>query len=61
MENGCSDAVCGNGIVEEGEECDGSDPKNGIYCSDTCELEVIIEPQDPTDGGTIIKDDTTIK
>ncbi len=41
---------CGDGIINGDEECDGSDPKQGIYCSDRCELETIVLPEDPTDG-----------
>lgn len=40
----CSDtcqtlAVCGNGLVEGGEECDDSDTVEGDGCSDVCETE----------------------
>jgi cysteine-rich repeat protein len=35
---GCT-AVCGNGIVEEGEDCDDGNNINGDGCSSTCQLE----------------------
>ena len=34
--SGCSNAVCGNGAVEAGEECDDSNTSSGDGCSSSC-------------------------
>ena len=36
---GIGSAVCGNGVVEEGEDCDPENPSPGDCCSDTCQFE----------------------
>jgi len=45
--NGGSEPVCGNGILESGEECDDGNTKNGDGCSSACQKE-------KTGGGTPI-------
>jgi len=45
-------ASCGNGIVESGEECDGSAPE-GYICSNRCEL---INEDDLTKGEVVINE-----
>ncbi|MDD2807167.1 MAG: SdrD B-like domain-containing protein [Patescibacteria group bacterium] len=34
-------AVCGNGAIEDGEQCDDSNTTNGDGCSNVCQLEVL--------------------
>ena len=36
---GCSEPVCGNGVVEAGETCDDGNTVNGDGCSATCQVE----------------------
>ena len=54
-------AVCGNGVVEPGEECDDANATNGDGCS-TCALDFTCGAgetrvfQTSTDGGTVIVD-----
>ena len=44
-------AVCGNAIVDGGEECDGADVPSGFSCSPTCRI--IKPPYDDCPGETI--------
>ena len=37
-------SVCGNGIVETGEQCDDGNTVSGDGCSATCQLEVALPP-----------------
>ena len=37
-------AVCGNGIIETGEQCDDGNTVSGDGCSATCQLEVVLPP-----------------
>ena len=46
-----SDAVCGNGELEDGEQCDDGNKENGDGCSATCEIEpVTCGPFSPANG-----------
>jgi len=40
-------AVCGNGKVEAGEECDDSNKANGDGCSSLCDIETPVSPVTP--------------
>ena len=49
-------AVCGNGVVEEGEQCDDGNTVDGDGCSSTCQIEAccgngILEPGEECDDG----------
>ena len=46
---GGGDPICGNEILEEGEDCDGSAPE-GYQCTDQCELIQIPPPPPPPPG-----------
>jgi TonB family protein len=39
-----STAVCGNGILEAGEQCDDGNTSDGDGCSSTCIKDVLIDP-----------------
>ncbi|MDP2930379.1 MAG: DUF4215 domain-containing protein [bacterium] len=41
--------VCGNGIIESGEQCDDSNTVSGDGCSSTCQAEAVTPP--PVSGG----------
>ena len=43
--------VCGNGIVESGEECDDGNKVNGDGCSSSCQIETINQTCTDSDGG----------
>jgi cysteine-rich repeat protein len=48
--------VCGNEIIENGEQCDDGNADNGDGCSSICEIEEeISEPQEPVCGNEIIE------
>jgi len=40
---GCSSSVCGNGMVESGEQCDDGNTMSGDGCSSTCKVEATID------------------
>ena len=40
----CPNTVCGNGVLEFGEECDDGNIQNGDGCSGVCEFEVLNPP-----------------
>ena len=48
-----SQPVCGNGIVEEGEQCDDGNTVNGDGCSSTCQTEV--PPPPPVCGNGVVE------
>jgi cysteine-rich repeat protein len=37
----CVAAVCGNGVIQPGEECDDGNTNNGDGCSSTCQVEAV--------------------
>jgi cysteine-rich repeat protein len=43
--------VCGNGVVESGEECDDGNTANGDGCSSTCQTEVV----EPVCGNGVVE------
>jgi len=44
-------AVCGNGVIETGEECDDGNTVSGDGCSSTCTIEAVTPPEEPPSGG----------
>ena len=49
-----SQTICGNGIVEQGEQCDDGNRVSGDGCSSNCQLET---PTSLVDGGVLISAD----
>lgn len=60
-------AVCGNGIVEAGEQCDDGNTVNGDGCSSTCQNEdtttprAVLNVDKPTVGGTTAPVDLNVE
>jgi cysteine-rich repeat protein len=52
---------CGNGIFDDGEECDDGNVASGDGCSSTCATEVcgngILDPEEACDDGNLVADD----
>jgi cysteine-rich repeat protein len=46
-------AVCGNGLVESGEQCDDGNASNGDCCSSSCQYEAAASPCDDGNGCTL--------
>ncbi len=44
-----AEPVCGNGIVESGEECDGDGCPAGKVCTENCKCETLTPPALPED------------
>ncbi len=59
---GDPDPVCGNGVVEAGEDCDDGNAANDDTCLDTCELascgDGFVGPGEGCDDGNQVDDDT---
>jgi cysteine-rich repeat protein len=45
--------VCGNGVLQSGEECDDGNTVSGDGCSSTCTTEAVTPPVTPPGGGGI--------
>jgi cysteine-rich repeat protein len=50
--------VCGNGIIESGEECDDNNNTSGDGCSSACQTEVV--PSSRVGGGSILIETTRV-
>jgi len=46
--------ICGNGVLEAGEECDDGNTVSGDGCSSTCTIEVPEEPPGPSPGPGVV-------
>src|SRR6185295_15808003 len=46
---------CGNGIVEEGEQCDDGNTASGDGCSSTCQTELPPPPPAPCCGNGVVE------
>jgi len=45
--------VCGNGVIESGEQCDDGNTINGDGCSSTCQIETVTPPSGGGVGGEV--------
>jgi cysteine-rich repeat protein len=54
-------ALCGNGVIDPGEQCDDGNTAGGDSCSSTCQLEVcgngIMDPGEQCDDGNLVNGD----
>ena len=48
--------LCGNSVLDPGEQCDDGNSSNGDGCSDTCQVESGWTCTDPTAGGNVVAD-----